>query len=120
MRNGPRAGVESYSIKNLEPIYGFERDSLRGLDGIIPKGLETYTVISMSSGLRAEMMSAFQWSAASKQNGSDDWVAPTWTDPARHGKIAVFKSLRQIPMKLNARSIKTYGVVNGSQLPCEM
>ncbi|QJF51101.1 TM0106 family RecB-like putative nuclease [Roseobacter ponti] len=27
VRNGVRAGVESYSIKKLEPIYGFERDT---------------------------------------------------------------------------------------------
>lgn len=27
VRNGLRAGVESYSIKKLEPIYGFERDT---------------------------------------------------------------------------------------------
>ena len=27
VRNGLRAGVESYSIKKLEPMYGFERDT---------------------------------------------------------------------------------------------
>ena len=69
VRNALRAGVESYSIKKLEPIYGFERDtSLPDANSALASlqaGLELGDIASVSDEVRSTVQSYNQDDCAS-------------------------------------------------------
>lgn len=95
VRNGLRAGVESYSIKKLEPMYGFERDTSLPDANValasLQAGLELGDIASISDEVRSTVQSYNQDDCASTivlqewlENRRDDLVradTDVWSCP---------------------------------------
>jgi predicted RecB family nuclease len=60
VRHGLRAGVESYSIKRLEPLYGFDRDmalpDVNAALALLQAGIELDNISSISQATRATVL----------------------------------------------------------------
>ena len=88
VRNGLRAGVESYSIKKLEPMYGFERDTSLPDANValasLQAGLEFGDIASISDEVRSTVQSYNQDDCASTI-ALQEWLENSREDLVRAG-----------------------------------
>ena len=93
VRHSIRAGVESYSIKYLEPFYAFARDVALDAAGdqrrVVEIALETGDFSSVTDSIRTTV------AGYNRDDVRSTWALRAWLEHVRHGQIAAGVDIRR-------------------------